>query len=174
MVVRAFAEVQKSYPEAQLDLVGGGVLEQEIRGLVRQLNLSRVNFVGVASHRDIGRFYDRADIFVNASNLDNMPVSVLEAFASGTPVVTTAPEGMRYIVDHERTGLLSKPGDAAALAHNVLRVLGDSELATSMAQNAFAESVRYHWESVREQWLKVYADLAPHRRKPEEALAGTV
>jgi glycosyltransferase involved in cell wall biosynthesis len=174
VVVRAFAEVQRSYPDAQLDLVGGGVLEQEIRGLVRQLNLSKVNFVGVASHRDIGRFYDRADIFVNASNLDNMPVSVLEAFASGTPVVTTAPEGMSYIVDHERTGLLSIPGDAAALAHNILRVLSDSDLATRLAQNARAESVRYHWESVREQWLKVYLSLAPHRRKPEQALAGVV
>jgi glycosyltransferase involved in cell wall biosynthesis len=81
---------------------------------------------------------------------------------------------MSYIVDHERTGLLSIPGDAAALAHNILRVLSDSDLATRLAQNARAESVRYHWESVREQWLKVYLSLAPHRRKPEQALAGVV
>lgn len=173
VVVRSFAEVQRSYPEAQLDLVGGGVLEGQIRDLVRQLNVSGVNFLGVASYKDIGRFYDRADIFVNASNLDNMPVSVLEAFASGTPVVTTDPEGMRYIVEHGRTGLLSEPGDASALARNVLRVLGDSELATQLAQNAFAESSRYCWESVREQWLSVYRGLVP-RGKREDALAGLV
>jgi len=173
VVVRSFAEVQRSYPEAQLDLVGGGVLEGQIRDLVRQLNVSGVNFLGVASYKDIGRFYDRADIFVNASNLDNMPVSVLEAFASGTPVVTTYPEGMRYIVEHGRTGLLSEPGDASALARNVLRVLGDSELATQLAQNAFAESSRYCWESVREQWLSVYRGLVP-RGKREDALAGLV
>jgi len=161
VVVRAFAEVQKSYPEAQLDLVGGGMLETEIRELVRQLNLSRVNFTGVARHEEIGRFYDAADIFVNASNLDNMPVSVLEAFASGTPVVTTAPESMRYMVDHGRTGLLSEPGDASALALNILRVLGDSELATQLAQNAFAESSRYSWSSVRDQWLMLYLGLVP-------------
>jgi glycosyltransferase involved in cell wall biosynthesis len=161
VVVRAFSEVKKSYPEAQLDLVGGGMLETEIRELVRQLNLSGVNFSGVARHGDIARFYDAADIFVNASNLDNMPVSVLEAFASGTPVVTTAPESMRYIVDHGRTGLLSEPGDAAALALNILRVLGDSELATRLAQNAFAESSRYSWSSVRDQWLDVYLGLVP-------------
>jgi glycosyltransferase involved in cell wall biosynthesis len=173
VVVRSFAEVQRSYPDAQLDLVGGGVLEGQIRDLVRQLNVSGVNFLGVASYKDIGRFYDRADIFVNASNLDNMPVSVLEAFASGTPVVTTDPEGMRYIVEHGRTGLLSEPGDASALALNILRVLGDSELATQLAQNAFAESSRYCWESVREQWLSVYRGLVP-RRKREDALAGLV
>ncbi len=174
VVVRAFAEVQKSWPGAQLDLVGGGVLEHETRNLVRQLNLSGVNFLGVASHRDIGRFYDRADIFVNASNLDNMPVSVLEAFACGTPVVTTAPEGMRYIVDHGRTGLLSEPGDALALALNILRLLSDSELATRLAQNAFAESSRYTWKSVREQWLRVYLGLVPRPGKPEEVLAPLV
>jgi L-malate glycosyltransferase len=170
VVVRAFAEVQKSWPDAQLDLVGGGVLEREIRDLVRHLNLSGVHFVGVASRREIGRFYDCADIFVNASNLDNMPVSILEAFASGTPVVTTAPEAMRYIVDHGRTGLLSQPGDAGALAENILRLLDDSELARRLAQNAFAESTRYRWESVREPWLSVYLDLVPRRRRPEEVL----
>lgn len=174
VVVRAFAEVQRSWPEAKLVLVGGGALEQKIRDLVRRLNLSGVNFAGVSSRRDIGRFYDGADIFVNASNVDNMPVSVLEAFASGTPVVTTAPEGMRYIVDHERTGLLSEPGDATALALNILRVLSDSELATRLAQNAFAESSRYSWTSVREQWLGVYRGLVPGRGAPQEIVAHSV
>jgi glycosyltransferase involved in cell wall biosynthesis len=172
VVVKAFAEVQKSYPEAQLDLVGGGGLEEKIRDLVRQLNLTGVNFLGVAQHKDIARFYDQADIFVNASNLDNMPVSVLEAFASGTPVVTTAPESMRYIVDHGRTGLLSEPGDASALAQNILRVLNEPELATSLAENAFAESSRYCWKSVHDQWLRVYAGLTS-QRMAEEPLAPT-
>ena len=167
VVVRAFAEVQKSWPEAQLDLVGGGVLETEIRDLVRRLNLSGVSFIGVASRREIGQFYNRADIFVNASNLDNMPVSILEAFASGTPVATTAPEAIRYFVDHGRTGLLSAPGDAGALAENILRLLSDSELASRLAENAFAESSRYRWESVREQWLKIYLDFMPRRKQAE-------
>ena len=165
VVVRAFAEVQKAYPQAQLDLVGAGTLEQSIRDMVRQLNLSNVNFMGVASRQEIGRFYDRADIFVNASNLDNMPVSVLEAFAAGTPVVTTEPEGMKYIVSHERTGLLSRPGDAAALAQNILRVLKEPELAARLAKNAFEESSRYRWPAVREQWLKVYSDLMSRSEK---------
>jgi glycosyltransferase involved in cell wall biosynthesis len=175
VVVRAFAEVQKSWPDAQLDLVGGGPLEHTIRDLVRQLNLSGVNFLGIASRQEIGRFYDQADIFVNASNLDNMPVSVLEAFASGTPVVTTAPEGMRYIVENGRTGLLSPPGDASALALNILNVLNDPELSTLLARNAFTESSRYNWGSVREQWLKVYRGLVPRYGQTEkEVLARLV
>ena len=160
VVVRAFADVQKAYPEAQLDLVGGGALEGSIRDLVRELSLSNVKFVGVVSRGEIGRSYDRADIFVNGSNLDNMPVSVLEAFAAGTPVVTTEPEGMKFIVTHERTGLFSPSGDATALAQNILRVLREPELAAQLAQNAHEESSRYSWAAVREQWLAVYSQLA--------------
>jgi glycosyltransferase involved in cell wall biosynthesis len=156
VVVRAFAEVQKLVPEARLDLVGGGPVEQEIRTLVREMKLSGVNFVGVAGRGEIGRFYDQADIFINASYLDNMPVSVLEAFASGTPVVTTEPESMRYLVEHGRTGLLSPPGDVRALAHNVIQLLQNPELAERLAANAHQEFRRYSWPIVREQWLGVY------------------
>ena len=85
--MRAFAEVQKQFPEARLDLVGKGPCEDDIRALVRDLNVRNVHFAGVASREQIGHFYDQADIFVNASHLDNMPVSIIEAYGAGTPVV---------------------------------------------------------------------------------------
>ena len=159
IVVRAFAEVKKQYPEAQLDLVGKGELEGQIRQLVRDLHLEGVNFAGVVTRQEIGGYYDRADIFINASRLDNMPVSVMEAFAAGTPVVTTSPECMPYLVEHESTGLLSPVGDSAALAGNVIRVLQHPELATRLARNAHLASEAYRWEEVRKGWLGVYGKL---------------
>ena len=159
VVVRAFAEVKKEYPEAQLDLVGGGPLEPDVRKLVADLNLTGVNFAGVASRQEIGKYYAQADIFINASWLDNMPVSVIEAFAAGTPVVTTSPECMPYLVQHERTGLLSPVGDEKALAANVIRLLRDPALAARLAQNAHDESRKYTWEAVREQWVNTYRGL---------------
>jgi glycosyltransferase involved in cell wall biosynthesis len=159
LVVQAFAEVQKVFPEAQLDLAGGGPVEGEIRDLVRKLNLSGVRFLGVISRVEIGRVYDEADIFVNASTVDNMPVSILEAFAAGTPVVSTAPEGIRYLVDDERTGLLSPPGAATPLANNIVRLLRDGELSSRLAASAYEESGRYRWMAVREQWLAAYRTL---------------
>jgi L-malate glycosyltransferase len=160
VVVRAFAEIRKEYPEAQLDLVGNGPLEGDIRKLVADLHLTGVNFTGVASRQEIGKYYDQADIFINASWLDNMPLSVIEAFAAGTPVVTTSPECMPYLVHHERTGLLSPVGDKKALAVNVIRLLRDPALAARLAQNAHDESRNYTWEAVREQWLNTYRGLA--------------
>jgi len=156
VVVKAFAEVKKEYPDARLDLVGGGALEGDIRRLVADLKLDGVNFAGVAGRNNIGKFYDDADMFINASWLDNMPVSVIEAFGAGTPVVTTSPESMPYLVENERTGLLSPVGDEKALAANVIRLLRDQSLAARLARNAYEESRKYTWEVVRAQWVKVY------------------
>lgn len=158
VVVKAFAEVKKDYPDAQIDLVGDGPLEGDIRKLVADSNLTGVNFTGVASRQEIGKLYDQADIFINASWLDNMPLSILEAFAAGLPVVTTSPECMPYLVHHERTGLLSPVGDEKSLAANVIRLLRDPALAARLAQNGRDEVQKYTWDVVREQWLKTYRD----------------
>ena len=171
-VVKAFALVRRQFPDARLDLVGGGPLESSIRELVAGMKLSGVNFCGVVSRDEIGKSYDRADIFINASRLDNMPISVLEAFASGTPVISTAPEGMRYLVEDGHTGLLSEPGNAEALAENVLQVLRNPGLGQRIAANAFEELRLYRWESVREQWLHAYRALVPGKSvAAEESVA---
>jgi glycosyltransferase involved in cell wall biosynthesis len=155
--------VQRAYPEAQLDLVGGGPLEGEIRRLVADLKLTGVRFPGVASRQQIGKYYDDADIFINASRLDNMPVSIIEGFGAGTPVVTTSPESITYFVEHERTGLLSAVGDEKALAANVIRLLREPELSARLARNAYAESRKYTWDAVRGQWVRVYRSLVPKK-----------
>ena len=159
VVVRAFAELKKQFPSACLDLVGKGPLEHEILALLRDLNLSGVRFRGVAAREEIGRLYHEADIFVNASWLDNMPVSIQEAFASGTPVVTTAPESIPYLVEHERTGLLSPIGDPHSLAANVIRLLREPQLALRLADNAHRQSRAYTWAQVHKRWLDLYDSL---------------
>jgi glycosyltransferase involved in cell wall biosynthesis len=159
LVVRAFAEVKRLFPEARLCLLGKGQQEEKIRSLVGDLNLSDVEFAGTIPHSDIGRFYDQSDIFINASWLDNMPLSILEAFATGTSVVSTAPEGICHMVEHERTGLLCAPGDWQALARNVTRLLRDPEFAQSLAANAHQLVQQLCWERVGRRWLEIYRSM---------------
>jgi glycosyltransferase involved in cell wall biosynthesis len=173
VVVRAFAEVKQLFPDAELTLVGGGPTEAAVRKLVDELRVSGIRFAGVASREQIARFYNEADIFINASWLDNMPVSILEAFASGTPVVSTAPECLPYMVEHERTGMLSPVGDASELARNVRRVLTDADLARRLAVNAFSELEKYAWPAVRGQWLELYRGLGAQDREPAQELVGS-
>ena len=70
--------------------------------------------------------------------------------------MSTGPEGIRYIVEHGRTGLLSQPRDWRGLGENVVRVLRDPALAATLARNAYEQSRLYRWETVRSQWLRLY------------------
>ncbi len=159
VVVRAFAEIQKQCPQARLDLLGTGSTERQIRSLVSELKLRDVRFMGVVSRGEISQYYDQADIFINASRLDNMPVSILEAYASGLPVVSTSPEGMDYVVEDGKTGLLSEVGKPEVLAANVLRLLSDANLASELVNNALTRCEAYAWRTVRQQWLDLYESL---------------
>jgi L-malate glycosyltransferase len=156
LVIRAFTEVKKKFPDALLRLVGKGPEEPAIRALVRELQLEGVEFLGPVPRDKIARVYAGADIFVNASWVDNLPGSILEAFASGTPVVTTSAGGIPYMLKHEETGLMCEPGDWRSLANHILRLLQDPTLARRLAAAAVHEASRYTWTNVRGQWIAVY------------------
>jgi glycosyltransferase involved in cell wall biosynthesis len=77
--------------------------------------------------------------------------------------VSTSPEGINYLVQHERTGLLSSVGDADALATNIIRVLRDPQLASRLISGGLEQLEQYRWDVVQEQWLDVYRSLAPEK-----------
>jgi glycosyltransferase involved in cell wall biosynthesis len=80
---------------------------------------------------------------------------------------------MPYLVEHERTGLLSPVGDPGALASNVDRLLRDPELSSRLARNAHEQSREYEWGIVREEWVRVYRRLlgsVPGTRESRENL----
>lgn len=93
---------------------------------------------------------------LNASTIDNMPVSILEAHASGVPVISTDAGGIRDMVHHGTSALLVPVGDAAAMAAQALRVLTEPELRARLRTGGLERSERYAWSRVREQWLHVY------------------
>jgi glycosyltransferase involved in cell wall biosynthesis len=159
LVLRAFGEVQKLFPEARLWVLGEGSQGNAIRCLIAELNLTRVEMTGRVTRENIGHFYDQADVLVNASRIDNMPLSILEAFACGLPVATTDAGGIPYIVHHEQTGLVSKTEDWRQLAANVIRLLQESTLVRRLTKNAYQQSFTYDWGTVRRQWLRLYREL---------------
>jgi glycosyltransferase involved in cell wall biosynthesis len=159
-VLRAFALIQKHAPDARLLVAGDGSQRAELEQLARALDLRHTEFLGRVPPAQIPELYAAADIYLNGSEIDNQPLSLLESFASGLPVVTTDAGGIPYIVTHEQTGLLVKCGDYEALAASAIRLLTDDALAARLAQTARAECDRYSWAAVREQWLELYHDLA--------------
>jgi glycosyltransferase involved in cell wall biosynthesis len=158
--LRAFALVQKRFPNARIVLAGDGSQRAELEALARELHLSNVEFLGRVEPARMHELYDAADIYLNSPDIDNMPGSIIEAFASGLPVVTTNAGGIPYIVTNEVTGLMVERNDHEAMAESALRLLETPSLAEKIARAAFDECRKYSWDSVRGQWLELYRELA--------------
>src|SRR5688500_4762509 len=159
-VLRAFSLVQARYPEASLTLVGGGSQEQALRRLAADLALRNVTFTGRVSPGEIHRHYAAADIYVQSPSIDNMPLSVLEAFASGLPVVATAVGGVPSILTDGIHGLLAPDDDATAIAERIITLLQRPDYARQLAAAARETCGRYDWALVRQGWLAAYDTVA--------------
>lgn len=159
-ILRAFAIVQKRFPEATLTVAGDGSQRAELERLARELELRNTEFIGRVEQARMHELCERADIYLNSSNIDNMPGSIIEAYAAGLPVVTTNAGGIPYILTDGETGLMVECGDHEALAAAALRLLEDDELADRLASNALAACRKYSWAAVRDEWLKLYFELA--------------
>jgi L-malate glycosyltransferase len=157
--IRAFRLVQDRWPDATLTLVGGGRQEMELRALTAQLRLRNVTFVGRVPPDGIAGYYAANDVYIQSPNIDNMPTSVLEAFASGLPVVSTEAGGVPAILTHGEHGLLARLADYETLGHHVLRLLDNPDYARQLARRAYETTHACTWPSVREQWLRAYRSV---------------
>ena len=160
-VLRAFALVQRRYPEASLVVAGDGWMRPQLEQLARDLQLHNTRFVGRVPWGDMPALYDESDIYLTATNIDNMPGSVIECLSCGLPVVTTDAGGVPYIVTHEETALIVPRDDHEAMASQAIRLLEDDSLAVHLGRNGREACVRFAWPAVRDAWVKAYHELGP-------------
>ena len=157
--LRAFAVVVAQRPDALLSVAGSGPQRAELEALAAVLGVAgRARFTGRLDRNQMAALYRDADLTLNPSRADNMPVSVLESMACGVPVVTTDVGGIPHLVRHEHTALLVPPDAPQAMAGAALRVLGDARLAVSLRRAGLEEVRRYSWPSVRNTLLAAYED----------------
>ena len=159
VVLAAFERIRADIPEATLTVAGAGSEERRLRRLAGP----GVRFVGPVDPRFMSQLLADADIFVNASVVDNQPVSILEAFACGLPVVSTPTGDIATMVKHEETGLIVPPLDAASLADAVLRLVRDPGLGVKLAAAAHGQCAQFTWPAVRAQWASAYTPPADER-----------
>lgn len=163
-VLHAFRRIQQAYPTATLVLAGTGTRRNELERLATDLGLHGVSFIGAVPPDMMSSYYNAADIYLNGSRIDNMPLSLMEAFGAGLPVVTTGAGGIPYIVRHEENGLLVRVDDYEGLAREAIRLLEDPLLARRISRDARAECVRkYSWRAVGPEWRRCYTRLAGRR-----------
>jgi len=155
--VRAFALVRASVPGAQLVLAGDGPERATLAQLAQQLGVADcVRFAGHVDNAAMPALYGACDIVLNPSLADNMPISVLEALASGVPVVSTDVGGIGALLQHGVTALLVPAGDAPAMAQALLSLLRQPQRAQALARNGLAHVAQFDWRQVAPLLLRHY------------------
>lgn len=155
--IRALALLRAQHPAASLTIAGSGPELGMLQALAQELGVAaQVRFAGRLERDAMAALYQSADVMLNPSLTDNMPNSVLEALASGVPVVSTDVGGVPYLLEHERTGLLVKPAQPAQLAAAVQRLIVDGALRQSLIREGLQEVERYTWPRVAPLLLAAY------------------
>lgn len=155
--LRAFSIVRRTFPAAKLILAGSGPEWTALEKLTNNLGVAdAVIFTGRVDNEGMAALYHSADIMINPSLVDNMPISVLEALASGVPVVSTDVGGVPYLVEHGKTALLVPVQDPEAMADAILALLNDPAKAKQMRKAGIEAVQQYTWPNVRERLLRVY------------------
>lgn len=135
--------------DARLILVGGGTSENKIKNLVKDLKIeNRVLFTGFASEEKVRKMYKKANIFVTASAADNQPLTILEAMASGLPVVAAKVGGIPELIKHGKNGFLFKTNNLDSLTRNVLKILLDKNLQIQMGREGVKTAKRHDIKEV--------------------------
>ena len=155
--LRAFAIVLRSYPAARLVIAGSGPSRAGLEQLAGELGVpGAVRFTGRVDNSGMAALYRNADLMLNPSTIDNMPNSLLEAMASGVPVISTNVGGVPYMVEDGVTALLVPPRAPDAMAAAILRLLAEPALAARLRAAGLSYVEQYAWPNVRQRLLRVY------------------
>jgi glycosyltransferase involved in cell wall biosynthesis len=156
-------------PGAQIVLVGDGPARGEVEAAVRRRGLGdRVHITGFVPHHRTPAVLAAADLLVLPSVYEELGTVLVEALQVGLPAVASRVGGIPEVVEHEVNGLLVPPGDPAALAAAMDRVLGDAEVAARLAAGARERAADYDWEHVADAVRALYDEVAP--RRPPDAV----
>ncbi len=158
MAIYVLHKVLKKYPDAKLCMVGpdkDGTLEKT-KDLARQLGIeNHVVFMGKMEKQAWIVLSKEYDIFINTTNFDNTPVSVMEAMALGLPVVSTNVGGIPYLVQDGKEAILVDPNDANAMAQKISLLIEHPSNAVKLAENARKKVESFDWKKVKTRWVEL-------------------
>ena len=168
LAVKVLEIVLKKFPEATLTMYGpdkGDASLQETKRIAENLGIiDRIVFAGRIPKIYVQKKLSGHSIFINTTNLDNTPVSVIEAMAARLAIVSSDVGGIPDLLENEKTALLVSPNDADAMAKAVIRILTEDGLVERLSVNARHEAEKYSWDIVIPQWEQLFEKVIAESR----------
>jgi phosphatidylinositol alpha-mannosyltransferase len=155
-VLKAMPLIQQQFPNARLMVVGPGD-PSRLAGVMERNRIRGVDFVGQVSKEDLPRYYASSTVVCAPSvERESFGIILLEALASGKPLIATNIPGYRGVIRHEYDGLMVPPMDSQAMALGIVRLLADHNLQRYLVHNGFGTANAYAWPKVATRVLDAY------------------
>jgi len=156
-LIDAVAKIAGKYPDLSLEIVGEGDAKEELEKQAKRANLgSRIEFKGRISHEKTPAAYNRATVFVSPSLNEGMSNTMLEALASGLPIIATDTGGSKELIREGENGFIIKMKDPDDIAEKLEKLIADPELVRSMAKKSREIAETMSWSRVAEEYYGKY------------------
>jgi glycosyltransferase involved in cell wall biosynthesis len=160
LLICAISKLHSRLPNMKLHIVGHGN-QTGLELLAKKKQVEKiVVFHGQADPETVPLYYRSADFCVFPSTRDSAGLTLLEAMASGAPVIASNRGGTPEIITQHKNGILFEPDDANALPEAILSLSQDPELRKKLSSNAMKTVENYSWEKIGEKYISLYNYLS--------------
>lgn len=157
ILIRAIPIVKRAIPNITVYIAGYGPRENELRDLVKKLDLNKhVKFLGFVPENDKFKYYKASKIVAIPSRWENSPITLYEAMASGKAVVASNVSGIPDVLEDGKTGFLFECEDVEELANKIIILLTDEALRNAMGTAARDKAKEYDWRNVVKKRAEIY------------------
>jgi len=158
MAADVLIEILESFPEAELCMVGPGVDHSllDFRKHLTTKGISqKVRLTGKMSKTDWAKLSEEYDFFINTTNIDNTPISVIEALSLGLLVISTNPGGIPYLLTDNKNACLVSCGDSKKMAEHIKKLIKEKERYQVIVKNGRELAESFDWERIKPLWLEL-------------------
>ena len=157
-LIRAVPAIVKGHQNIKVKIIGEGNMGAELKALAEKLKVSEyIEFLGYVPHNEISNYYSTSDVFVLPSRNEGMSNTVLEAMASGLPVITTDTGGTRELIDGN--GIIVPSEDSDVISEAVLRLINDHKLRVSRGMKSRKIAENMSWKKVADAYYNFYKGI---------------
>jgi glycosyltransferase involved in cell wall biosynthesis len=160
ILLKSMKKILNKSPDAYLVFVGDGYLKPELQRIATEMGISQhVKFSGFISEELKPLYYHSADIFTLPSLSEGFGIVLLEASASGLPLIVSDLDVFKSVIKDEHNGIFTKTGDEVDLADKIIFLLENADLRIKMGNNAKENAKNYSWEHIAEKTEKIYCHM---------------
>ena len=155
MAIRAMKYIKEQYPDAVLFIAGNGPEKDNLEAEIKACGVeNNVKMLGYCTH--LQDYQHIVDVLVSCSYREGLPLNIVEAMLSGTPVVASTNRGHKELIQDGKTGYLVSVNDDRAMADRVLRLINDNVIAEQMIQSAFQYAKYFSFTVVKKELEEIY------------------